>query len=168
MPVEQAQSMWQMSLPWWEFMVRGVIVYVFLMVILRASGKRQMGHLAPFDLILLLVLSNTVQNAMNGGDNSIPGGLLTACTVVAVNYLVSFLTFYNKTAARWIEGRASVLVKDGKIDEHARRHAMLTREELMAALRAGGCGSLEEVHYAMLENTGEITVCRREHGHRAT
>ena len=108
--------MWSLSVAWWELIVRSLIVYSLLMVLLRLTGKRQVGQLAPFDLVLLLVLSNAVQNSMNGGDNSIPGGLITACTVVAVNYLVSFLTFYNKTAARWIEGRASVLVKDGKID----------------------------------------------------
>jgi uncharacterized membrane protein YcaP (DUF421 family) len=153
--------MWQLSMPWWEFVVRGVIIYLFLSVTLRLTGRRQMGHLAPFDLILLLVLSNTVQNAMNGGDNSVPGGLISACTVIAANYAVSWLTFHNKTLARLIEGRAVVLIRDGKIDDHARRRAMITREELLAALRCGGCEGLEEVHYALLENTGEITCVRR-------
>jgi uncharacterized membrane protein YcaP (DUF421 family) len=153
--------MWQLSMPWWEFIARGAIIYTFLTLILRATGKRQMGHLAPFDLILLLVLSNTVQNAMNGGDNSIPGGMISACTVITLNYLVSRLTFHNAKLARLIEGRAVVLVKDGKINEHARRHAMMTREELLAALRASGCSCLEEARYVMLENTGEITVVHR-------
>jgi len=154
--------MWQLSMPWWEFIVRGAIIYTFLTLILRLTGTRQMGHLAPFDLILLLVLSNTVQNAMNGGDNSVPGGLISACTVVTLNYVVSWLTFHNKTIARFVEGRAVVLVRNGKINDLARRHAMLTREELMAALRAQDCASLESVHYALLENTGEITVMRKK------
>jgi len=157
-------SMWHLSLPWFEFVARGAIIYVFLTVILRLTGKRQMGHLAPFDLILLLVLSNTVQNAMNGGDNSVPGGILSAGTVIAINTVVSRLTFHSKTLSRFIEGRATVLVRDGRINEHARRHAMLTREELLAALRAGGAQCLEEVHYALLENTGEISVVtKHEH-----
>ena len=155
--------MWTISLPWYELVERGIIIYVFLTLILRATGKRQMGHLAPFDVILLLVLSNTVQNAMNGGDNSVPGGLISAGTVIAMNAIVSRLTFHNRTFARIIEGRAVVLIKDGKINEHARRHAMLTREELLAALRANDCTCVEEVHYAMLENTGEITVSKRQH-----
>jgi uncharacterized membrane protein YcaP (DUF421 family) len=67
--------MWNLSLPWWEFILRGMIVYVFLLIILRVTGKRQTGQLAPFDLVLLLVLSNAVQNAMNGGDNTV----LAAC-----------------------------------------------------------------------------------------
>jgi len=154
--------MWQMSMPWWHFVVRGLIVYLFLAVALRLTGRRQMGHLAPFDLILLLVLSNTVQNAMNGGDNSVPGGLLSACTVIAANYVVSWVTYHNKTIARLIEGRAIVLVRDGRIDEAARRRAMLTREELLAALRLEGCACVEEVHFALLENTGEITVMHRK------
>ena len=70
--------MWQMSLPWWEFVLRGVIIYVFLTVLLRLTGSRQMGHIGSLDMILLLVLSNTVQNAMNGGDNSLGGGLILA------------------------------------------------------------------------------------------
>src|SRR5262245_23553527 len=159
-------SMWHLSLPWYEFVERGAIIYVFLTIILRLTGKRQMGHLAPFDLILLLVLSNTVQNAMNGGDASVPGGIISACTVIGMNAGVSRLTFHSKTLSRIIEGRAVVLVRNGKINEHARRHAMLTREELLAALRAGGAQCLEEVHFALLENTGEISVVTK-HNHGA-
>lgn len=159
-------SMWHLSLPWYEFIVRGAIIYIFLTVVLRLTGKRQMGHLAPFDLILLLVLSNTVQNAMNGGDASVPGGIISACTVIAINTIVSRLTFHSKTLSRIIEGRAMVLVRDGKVNEHARRQAMLTREELLAALRAGGAQCLEDVHYALLENTGEVSVVMK-HNHGA-
>jgi len=74
-----------MSLVWWEFVLRGIIIYVFLILLLRLTGKRQVGQLAPFDLVLLLVLSNAVQNAMNGGDNSVIGGMISAGTLVAVN-----------------------------------------------------------------------------------
>lgn len=68
--------MWNLSLPWWEFVLRGAIVYIFLLLLIRMTGKRQTGQLVPFDLVLLLVLSNAVQNSMNGGDNSILGGLI--------------------------------------------------------------------------------------------
>jgi hypothetical protein len=73
--------MWNMSLVWWEFVLRGIIIYFFLIVLLRLTGKRQVGQLAPFDLVLLLVLSNAVQNAMNGGDNSVIGGMISAVTL---------------------------------------------------------------------------------------
>ena len=155
--------MWQMSLPWWEFVLRGIIIYVFLTVLLRLTGSRQMGHIGSLDMILLLVLSNTVQNAMNGGDNSIPGGLICAITVVGVNYFVAWLTFRFQWLGRLIEGRAIVLIRDGKIVEHERRRAMITREEIMAALRENDCKGLEDVRYATLENTGEITIVTRNH-----
>src|ERR1700747_2657299 len=97
--------MWNMSLVWWEFVLRGIIIYVFLIVILRVSGKRQVGQLAPFDLVLLLVLSNAVQNSMNGGDNSLVGGLISALTLIALNYTVGFATFKSKRLEAIIEGR---------------------------------------------------------------
>jgi uncharacterized membrane protein YcaP (DUF421 family) len=85
-PIEEyAVPMLKMSVPWWEFLVRGVVVYLFLIVLLRLTGKRQVGQLSPFDLVLLLVLSNAVQNSMNAGDNSLVGGLVSATTLVGVN-----------------------------------------------------------------------------------
>ena len=150
--------MWQMSQPWWGLVLRAIIVYAFLTVVLRLTGKRQLGHLAPFDLILLLVLSNAVQNAMNGGDNSVPGGIISAAALITVNYVVSLATYRSRALARFIEGQAIVLIRDGKIDHIARRHAMLTLEELHAALRTQDVTGPEHVRYAFLENTGELTV----------
>jgi uncharacterized membrane protein YcaP (DUF421 family) len=88
--------MWHTILPWWEFVVRAVVVYAFLLVLLRFTGKRQVGQLAPFDLVLLLVLSNAVQNAMNGGDNSVTGGMISAATLIVVNGVVGWLTYRSK------------------------------------------------------------------------
>lgn len=88
--------MFQISVPWWELVIRSVAVYAFLLFILRISGKRQIGQLAPFDLVLLLVLSNAVQNSMSAGDNSLIGGLLIASTLVAINFLVGYATYKNK------------------------------------------------------------------------
>ncbi len=153
--------MWNLALPWWEFLLRGIIVYVFLIVLLRLTGKRQVGQLAPFDLVLLLVLSNAVQNSMNGGDNSLLGGLISATTLVAVNYLVGLLTFKSKRAEALIEGRPIVLVHNGKVFEDVLGRAQLTHHELDAALRQAGCDCVEEVHYAILENNGAISVTPR-------
>src|SRR5881409_3368590 len=99
--------MWNLLVPWWELVFRGAIVYAFLLVILRLTGKRQVGQLAPFDLVLLLMLSNTLQNAMTGGDNSVTGGMISAATLIAANGLVGRLTHKNKTMERLIEGRPS-------------------------------------------------------------
>jgi uncharacterized membrane protein YcaP (DUF421 family) len=150
--------MWQLAIPWWEFVARALIVYVFLMILLRVTGRRQVGQLAPFDLVLLLVLSNALQNAMNGGDNSVLGGVISALTLVGVNWLTGYLTFRNKRLARAVEGRPEVLIHNGHVyrDIMAREH--LTQAELDAALRLAGCGSVEDVHFAVLENNGQISV----------
>src|SRR5947208_9885748 len=103
--------MWHMSLVWWEFVLRGIIIYFFLLILLRLTGKRQVGQLAPFDLVLLLVLSNAVQNAMNGGDNSVTGGMILASTLVVLNSCVGWLTYHSKTMEGFIEGRPVILVQ---------------------------------------------------------
>jgi len=125
--------MWNLSLPWWEFILRGMIVYVFLLVILRVTGKRQTGQLAPFDLVLLLVLSNAVQNAMNGGDNTVLGGIISATTLIALHYSVAFMTFKSKKLEVWIEGTPRTLIHNGVLDDKVMRSELLTRHELAAA-----------------------------------
>jgi uncharacterized membrane protein YcaP (DUF421 family) len=138
-------------------------VYVFLIGLLRLTGRRQIGQLAPFDLVLLLVLSNAVQNAMNGGDNSVIGGLISATTLVAMNWLVSYATFRNKRLARAIEGRPQVIIHNGNVYRDVMQREQLTQSELDAALRAAGCACVDDVHFAVLENNGQISVRVREH-----
>jgi uncharacterized membrane protein YcaP (DUF421 family) len=151
--------MWDHTLPhWWEFVARAVVVYVFLLVLLRLTGKRQVGQMAPFDLVLLLVLSNAVQNSMNGGDNSVTGGMILAATLVATNSLVGWLAYRSKRLEALIEGRPVIIIHDGRIDAVAMRKCQLTHHELEAALRAAGCGGPGEVRFAVLENTGKISV----------
>ena len=154
--------MWNMSLPWWEFVLRGIIVYFFLIALLRMTGKRQIGQMAPFDLVLLLVLSNAVQNAMNGGDNSVVGGMISAVSLVATNWVVGLLTYKEKRLEELVEGRPEVLIHNGKLFATALQHTKITHHELMTALRAGGCTSVEEVHTAMLETDGSISVVPRK------
>jgi uncharacterized membrane protein YcaP (DUF421 family) len=153
--------MWHLSLPWWEFVLRGFIVYVFLILILRVTGKRQTGQLAPFDLVLLLVLSNAVQNAMNGGDNSVLGGLISATTLIGLHYVVAFVTFKSKRLEALIEGTPRMIIHNGVANEQVMRSEFLTHHELAAALRACGCNEISQVHLAMLENNGQITVSMR-------
>lgn len=158
--------MWHLEVPWWELILRGVVVYVFLIVILRVTGKRQVGQLAPFDLVLLLVLSNAVQNAMNGGDSSVLGGVISATTLVGLNYLVGYLTYRSKALEALIEGRPQVLIHNGVLFEDVMARAHLTHHELNAALRQAGCASVQQVHTAILENNGSISVTpRNDHNH---
>src|SRR5262250_815626 len=102
--------MLQMAVTWWELVLRSVVVYVFLLALLRATGKRQVGQLAPFDLVLLLVLSNAVQNSMNAGDNSLIGGLISAATLIGANGLVGMVTFRSKRLEAIVEGRPQILI----------------------------------------------------------
>jgi uncharacterized membrane protein YcaP (DUF421 family) len=151
--------MWEISLPhWWEFVLRAVVVYVFLVVLLRITGKRQVGQLAPFDLVLLLVLSNAVQNAMNGGDNSVTGGVILASTLVALNSCVSWITHRSKTLEAMIEGSPVILIHDGKINRPAMNKVKMTMHELESSLRMAGCAGPTEVRFAVLENTGKVSV----------
>jgi uncharacterized membrane protein YcaP (DUF421 family) len=153
--------MWNLSLPWWEFILRGLIIYVFLIVLLRLTGTRQVGQMSPFDLVLLLVLSNAVQNAMNGGDNSVIGGMVSAITLVTVNWIVGLLTYRNKKIEALVEGRPKLLIHNGRLYNEALERAKLTRHEVMNALREAGCASVEDAHAAFLENDSTISVIPR-------
>jgi uncharacterized membrane protein YcaP (DUF421 family) len=145
-----------------QLAARGVLTYFFLLVLLRITGKRQIGQLAPFDLVLLLVLSNAVQNAMNAGDNSFTAGVISACSLVATNYLVGLATAKSKWLEGLIEGRPHVLIHDGKIKEDVMHREKITHHELMAALRVAGCCNVCDVHFAVLENNGSISVVERK------
>ena len=153
--------MWHVSLPFWEFILRATVVYGFLLVLLRLTGKRQVGQLAPFDLVLLLLLSNAVQDSVNGGDNSLVGGLISATTLVALNYVVARATYRSKRVEALIEGRPELLIHNGRLYNQALQDCQLTRHELEAAMRRAGCLTVEDVHVAMLENNGAISVIGR-------
>ena len=156
--------MWQMSVPWWEFVLRGVVVYLFLLVFMRLSGKRQAGQYEPFDLILLLILSNAVQNSMNAGDNSLVGGLVSAATLIGCHVVLAQLTFRYAWMARLIDGTPQVLVQQGQVNTDLMRKELLSTDDLEAALRASGCLHLHEVERATIETNGQITVVLRRRG----
>lgn len=155
--------MLNMSVHWWELVFRSAIVYSALIVILRLTGKRQVGQLAPFDLVLLLVLSNAVQNSMNGGDNSLPGGLISAVTLVTLNYAVGYATFKSKRLEAIVEGRPLLIIHNGHVLKDVLADVKVTHHELEAALRQSGHACIDEVQSAVLENNGSITVISRRH-----
>lgn len=156
--------MLEMTVPWWEFVLRGVVVYTFLLVFLRVTGRRQIGQYEPFDLVLLLILSNAVQNAMNAGDNSLVGGLVSAATLILCHSLIARLGYRMPRLARWLDGRPRVLVQDGKVDPAVMRSEALTADDVAAALRAGGCLHAHEVERATIETNGQITVVLKRRG----
>ena len=153
-----AESLWKTAQPWWEYVLRALLVYGFLLLVLRLTGKRQVGQLSPFDLVLLLVLSNAVQNSMNGGDNTVSAGFVLVLTLVGVNALVGWLSYRSKRMELLIEGRPQILVHNGVADEAILAREKITHHELMSAVRQAGITELAEVHVAILENNGRINV----------
>lgn len=141
--------------------VRTIAVYVFLLVGLRLAGKRELGQLNPFDLVVLLVLSNTVQNAIIGNDNSLLGGLFGATLLLAINYGVVRFLFLHPRLDRIAEGREVILIKDGKVLEKRMRRELITRSELASAARKQGIDDLRTVDCARLEVGGTLTFVMR-------
>ena len=150
--------MFNISVPWWELVIRGLIVYLFLIGLLRLTGKRQIGEFSPLDLILLLILSNAVQNSMSAGDNSLVGGLISATTLVGINYLVNLLMFKSKKFEAVLEGGFQVIISDGKVCDEVMNEAKLTRLELDSTLRLAGYFEISKVKLAILENNGRVSV----------
>jgi uncharacterized membrane protein YcaP (DUF421 family) len=144
-----------------EKVVRSVGVYLFLLIAFRLAGKRLLGQLTAFDLVVLLVISNVLQNAAIGNDTSLGGGLIGAFVIIALNWLVAWLTFRHKRLERIAANVPTILVKHGQV-----LHANLDREhmsmpELRAALRKEGITTMSEVRYAVLEEDGHVSVIPR-------
>lgn len=151
-------SMFHLGAPVLEKALRPILVYLFLVVLLRVFGKRELAQLNPFDLIVLLSLSNTLQNAMIGEDNSVTGGLIGAFSLCAVNYAVVRFLFRHQRLDRWIEGKPSVLIQDGKIRRHALARELLSLAELRTIVHRQGFASLDDVQTCVLETGGSFSV----------
>jgi uncharacterized membrane protein YcaP (DUF421 family) len=146
-----------------ELLLRAIVVYVFVLFLLRIVGKKHVGEMAPFDLVVLLILSESVQNALIADDISLTGGLVVAATLFAASQLVGHVTWRSKALARIIEGTPRVLVRNGRVLNNAMSSEQVTHSELIEALRKEGCTSLTNVRYAVLENDGNITIGLRAH-----
>jgi len=151
-------SMFNMPLPILEKLLRPAIVYLALVVLLRLFGKRELAQLNPFDLVVLLSLSNTVQNAIIGNDNSVSGGIIGAFGLLAVNWLVVRALFRSPRLTRMFEGRATVLIRDGKVDAKALERESLSREELLDVIHRQGFEAFHLVQRCELEPNGIFYV----------
>ncbi|HLH19667.1 MAG TPA: YetF domain-containing protein [Bryobacteraceae bacterium] len=160
-----SNEMWKdvfvMGAPLAEKVLRPVLVYVFLVVALRVFGKRELAQLNPFDLVVLLSLSNTVQNAIIGNDNSLTGGLIGALALLAANYLVVRFLFRHRRLDQLFEGKPTVLIEHGHIIKKAMARELLTRAELMTVLHRQGFDSLSEVERCVLEPGGTFYIKRK-------
>jgi uncharacterized membrane protein YcaP (DUF421 family) len=151
-----------LGVPFAEKLLRTVVVYVFLLAGLRLAGKRELGQLNPFDFVVLLLLSNTVQNAIIGEDNSLLGGVIGATTLLLLNWFVVRYLYSHPAVARVLEGDPEMLILNGKIRPHVMKHEMITPEELAAAARKQGIDGLHKVDSCRLELGGALTFVAKE------
>ena len=153
--------MFEMSVGPGELVLRAAVIYIFLFVAFRFIGKKHIGELAPFDLIVLLIVSETVQNAMIGQDKSLIGGLISAATLLTVAQSMSWLSWHSKKMSRFLEGTPKIIVSHGERLKNVMARERITLAELMEALRSNGMTSIADVRFAILENDGRISVIKR-------
>jgi uncharacterized membrane protein YcaP (DUF421 family) len=156
------ESMFHLPLPLIEKLLRPVIVYLALVLLLRAFGKRELAQLNPFDLVVLLSLSNTVQNAIIGEDNSVTGGIVGAISLLTINWIVVRILFRSPRLNRALEGRPAVLIREGHIDRKALGREALTREELVEVVHRQGFEHIHDVHRCELEPNGTFYIEGRD------
>lgn len=145
----------------WEKVIRAAAVYLFLLIAFRLTGKRQVGQMTTFDLVVVLVISNVLQNAMIGPDNSVLGGLIGATVILIVNFLIAELALRSRRAERILEHEPTVLIVNGKIVERNLRKELVSTADLHSALRKDGVISAEDVKLAVLEPNGTISIIKK-------
>ena len=151
------KDMFVLGIPLLEKILRPIVVYAFLVISLRLAGKRELVQLNPFDLVVLLTLSNTVQNAIIGDDNSVVGGIIGATSLLATNFLVVRFLYGHRKLDQLVEGRAEVLIENGKVRTPHLKSELITMAQLEAAARKQGFESLSEVAQCVLEPGGTLT-----------
>ena len=151
------KDMFVMGIPLLEKILRPIVVYAFLVISLRLAGKRELVQLNPFDLVVLLTLSNTVQNAIIGDDNSVLGGIIGATSLLATNFLVVRYLYGHRKLDQLVEGKADVLIENGKVRPQHLKTELITMAQLEAAARKQGFSSLSEVEQCILEPGGTLT-----------
>src|SRR5256886_15809734 len=158
------KDMFVLAVPILEKILRPIAVYAFLIISLRLSGKRELVQLNPFDLVVLLTLSNTVQNAIIGDDNTVTGGVIGATSLLVVNYLVVRFLYKHRKLDQFVEGRADVLIENGKVKTGNLKRELITMAQLEAAARKQGFETISEVQQCVLEPGGTITFIGKKPG----
>jgi uncharacterized membrane protein YcaP (DUF421 family) len=145
-----------------EIVLRAVTVYLFILIAIRISGKRELAQLSVIDLVFILLISNAVQNAMVGPDSSLLGGLIAAAALFLTNYILKLITYYSPKFNKLLQGSALLLIYQGKLNPKNLAKARLTQAELEEAIREHGVSSIAEVDLAVLEIDGNISVLSHE------
>lgn len=152
--------MFDLLVPWWELVIRAAAVYLVLLVLVRLTGKRTVGQFTPFDLLVVVLLSEGVSNAMLGGEESLLGGLIVASTLLGLNAIVSRIAARSKRARWMTEGEPVVVGRDGRIFKDRLLKEHLSEDDLYQALREADC-ELEEMRVAFLEADGQFSILKR-------
>jgi uncharacterized membrane protein YcaP (DUF421 family) len=155
-------NMFHLALPVLEKILRPILVYTFLVIVLRLAGKRELAQLNPFDLVVLLTLSNTVQNAIIGDDNSVTGGLIGAATLLFVNYVFVRFLYSHQNVDAVVEGKSDMLMEHGKLDKRKLAKELITLPELEAAAHRQGFDTLGDVDCARIEPGGTISFTAKK------
>jgi uncharacterized membrane protein YcaP (DUF421 family) len=160
--VDMHSDLWSVSFPYWQFIVRAIVVYIAVLFLIRLGGKRQVGQMGIGEFVAILLISNAVQNSMNGGDNSITGGLVLAATIIGLSLLYAYSTYRSRRIEIILQGRPTLLIHNGKVLEDNLHKEWLTVHELRALLRKQGVHDLHEIATAILESDGYISVTRKD------
>ena len=153
--------MFDMQLPWWEFAVRAGVVYLVLLAMVRLTGKRTVGQFTPFDLIVVLLLSEAVSGSIAGQDESLTGGLIAAATLLLLNVLIAYASSRSKRFDTLVEGNPVLVGRDGVIYEDVLKRQRVTRSDVDKALREADC-DLRDMRLAILEADGIINIMKKQ------
>lgn len=152
--------MFDMDLPWWEFVARGALVYLALLAMVRLSGRRTISQLTPFDLLVVMLLSEAVSNGLSGGDNSVSGGLIIAATLIVLNASIGMLSARSRKMEALFDGETVLLGRDGVFFDKVVKRNRVGQSDIEQALREADC-SRQEMQCAFLEAGGTITIMKR-------
>lgn len=155
--------MWQLNLPWWELVLRAVAVYAALLLLIRLSGRRTVGQFTPFDLLVVMLLSESVSNALSGGEESIAAGLISATTLISLNLLVAVVTARSTGVQSLLQGEPVLVGRDGTVFRDVLKKLHVPEADLQQALREADC-ELAAMQCAFLEADGRISILKKSPG----
>lgn len=145
-----------------NLVIRSFVVYLFVIIILRIAGRRQIAQMGPTEFVAILLVSNSVQNSMNAGDNSLLGGIISALSLIVLSRVISWLTFKHKTMGRFFEGEPAVVISNGKVQKHILDRLLMSIEDLYAMLIAQQVTSLEAIKYGIIDVEGKLIIVYKE------
>lgn len=153
--------LFELAMPWWEFVIRAIAVYVVVLVMMRLTGKRAVGQFTPFDLLVVVLLGTAVQNSLIGDDISLLGGLILAGTLLSLNWLFGIVSARSRRFDRLVSGVPVVLARNGKVFHEQLRREAVSEADFEVACRSAGCADNQAIEIAVLETSGEITIITR-------